>query len=728
MAAHNHKGQASVFVLALIGVVLVSTIFLFESGRLTSEKMQLQNAADAAAFGASTLEARALNFAAYTNRAMVANEVAIGQMVGILSFIDELKTSGEYLDAYADVLFAVSLFLEEFGVGEVIDAFAEILEDVGEGLVDVSEDLEEFLKPIASVAVRGLSIINTVYSVSQSIYHGATIVLQTTTILKSLEDNVPGTTSFDLLNMFDPNKKGAHLSDLGILALACHIPSYWSGYTKQYTTSKTSKDDEDKKEQQELEPYEKKVKDDRDQLQKEKDRYQKIITRYRDKKVALENKKQECSALEKRLGPKCKEDSKKYKDNCDQIQTCHDQRDQLDQDVAELEMQKDQEKAKVQQDQDKLDKDKAELAEKQKEISDDKGKDDKDLEQGMQRLAATIRQARDPFTSGGPPIFDQGWFGKQNYYNRDWNFGLGIGIIKDVKILGIHFGKFGIDFYTGLDSKGGSEIRYKGNSYTWSAVDTAVFETNVELYAFGEKIDIDPALPLGGGGYQATGKSADGDEEASSSQITAVDMMPTLGYFGDPKSYGGAGYPYGRWISWEGAALELTEEDNVLNDTYSGLQPYRDINDAEGKKSKLSIDWPWTSPFFLVGVIRKMDDITKTSSKYDTNEAPHFARGLDLYDDSGNTMVDRVGAIAKSEVYFDRPTDLSYFMRNDRKREKPNVFSPFWQARLVKTSDTDRLIAMAIQHKKLWLAKRDADAIPGLERAIEAIEKILKVF
>ena len=96
-----------------------------------------------------------------------------------------------------------------------------------------------------------------------------------------------------------------------------------------------------------------------------------------------------------------------------------------------------------------------------------------------------------------------------------------------------------------------------------------------------------------------------------------------------------------------------------------------------------------------VGVIRKMDDITKTSSKYESNEAPHFAGKLNLYADDENTIVDRLGAIAKSEVYFDRPTDLSYFLRNDQKKEKPNVFSPFWQARLVKTSDTDRLIAMA---------------------------------
>ena len=203
----DQKGQASVFVLALIGVVLISAIFLYQSGRLTSEKMQLQNAADAAAFGASTLEARSLNFAAYTNRAMAANEVAVGQMVGMLSFVDELKTTGEYIDEYAGILEAATAWL--FAVLVVVDVIegiistiVGILEDIGTTITEVGEEAEQAMAAIAAPVVRGLSIINSVYSVSQTAYHGATIVLVTTNILSSIEDNVPGTTPFTLLNLF----------------------------------------------------------------------------------------------------------------------------------------------------------------------------------------------------------------------------------------------------------------------------------------------------------------------------------------------------------------------------------------------------------------------------------------------------------------------------------------------------------------------------------------------
>ncbi|MBI9091334.1 MAG: hypothetical protein JEZ12_19155 [Desulfobacterium sp.] len=96
----NQAGQAVVFVLAMLSVILVSVVFLYQAGRITTEKMQLQNAADAAAFTASTLEARALNFTAYTNRAMVVNEIAIGQGVGLLSFADELKSVKKFFYAY----------------------------------------------------------------------------------------------------------------------------------------------------------------------------------------------------------------------------------------------------------------------------------------------------------------------------------------------------------------------------------------------------------------------------------------------------------------------------------------------------------------------------------------------------------------------------------------------------------------------------------------------------
>ncbi len=61
-----------------------------------------------------------------------------------------------------------------------------------------------------------------------------------------------------------------------------------------------------------------------------------------------------------------------------------------------------------------------------------------------------------------------------------------------------------------------------------------------------------------------------------------------------------------------------------------------------------------------------------------------------------------IGVLTKSEVYFARPNDLWYFRRADAKTELGNTFNPFWQARLVDTSNRERLAAMAIQQKEPW--------------------------
>ncbi len=61
--------------------------FMFNTGQTVDEKIRLTNAADAAAYSAATLEARALNCDAYVNRAMVANEIAIAQMVSLVSWL-----------------------------------------------------------------------------------------------------------------------------------------------------------------------------------------------------------------------------------------------------------------------------------------------------------------------------------------------------------------------------------------------------------------------------------------------------------------------------------------------------------------------------------------------------------------------------------------------------------------------------------------------------------------
>jgi hypothetical protein len=65
---------------------LAALFFLFNAGQLTQDKDKLIITADATAYSAGVMHARALNYTAYTNRALIANEIAVAQMVSVASW------------------------------------------------------------------------------------------------------------------------------------------------------------------------------------------------------------------------------------------------------------------------------------------------------------------------------------------------------------------------------------------------------------------------------------------------------------------------------------------------------------------------------------------------------------------------------------------------------------------------------------------------------------------
>ncbi|MFZ6863713.1 pilus assembly protein TadG-related protein [Undibacterium sp. Ji67W] len=83
----TQQGQALIYGLFVLMGGLAALFFLFNTGQLSAEKTKLVNTADAVAYSAGVMHARALNFQAYTNRAMLANTVAIAQLVSLSSWI-----------------------------------------------------------------------------------------------------------------------------------------------------------------------------------------------------------------------------------------------------------------------------------------------------------------------------------------------------------------------------------------------------------------------------------------------------------------------------------------------------------------------------------------------------------------------------------------------------------------------------------------------------------------
>ncbi len=121
-------GQAMVLGLVMLLVLCVGVIVLFDTGQTVNKKVELVNAADAAAYSVAVQQARALNFAAYSNRARVANEVAIAQVIGLYSWMNQFHTTTIVLEKVMSALAKIPY------VGPIFQALSTVFQAIGRGL------------------------------------------------------------------------------------------------------------------------------------------------------------------------------------------------------------------------------------------------------------------------------------------------------------------------------------------------------------------------------------------------------------------------------------------------------------------------------------------------------------------------------------------------------------------------------------------------------------------
>ncbi len=163
--------------------------------------MQLQNAADAAVYSMSTVEARDLNFAAYMNRAIVANEVAIGQLVGLASWAYHFRSFADYMDSYNQLVFSP---LTLGASNAVITPITSVWRSAG-------TTAQSVMRTIANVGTTVIHNINKIYGYAQFGYHTVSIIFAVGVLDEVIDDNGP---------------PGTKISDFGIVSLIAHISTY----------------------------------------------------------------------------------------------------------------------------------------------------------------------------------------------------------------------------------------------------------------------------------------------------------------------------------------------------------------------------------------------------------------------------------------------------------------------------------------------------------------------
>ena len=161
----RQRGQALVLAVVCLLVLCLGCLAVFDTGQTVTKKEQLINAADAASYSVAIEQARALNTVAYLNRAEVANQIAIAQIVSIQSYAN-----------YADsVTGRTANFL--FDAGDALDATV-LLAELGAALQELATAIKELQEGYAgalsgvdlgeSAIVSGLNALNAVYSVAQA--------------------------------------------------------------------------------------------------------------------------------------------------------------------------------------------------------------------------------------------------------------------------------------------------------------------------------------------------------------------------------------------------------------------------------------------------------------------------------------------------------------------------------------------------------------------------------
>lgn len=173
---YKQSGQALIYGLFMLTAGLASLFFLFNVGQLTREKTKLVNTSDAVAYSAGVMHARAMNFAAYTNRALVANEIAIAQMVSLASWGKYLVAHGESAlglgcdpDAYygifnepaAEGMIVYTPVCLALGYGSrfgVLDYANEAIQYTGQAVVLASEASKLVLKASQTVMMGAMPL------------------------------------------------------------------------------------------------------------------------------------------------------------------------------------------------------------------------------------------------------------------------------------------------------------------------------------------------------------------------------------------------------------------------------------------------------------------------------------------------------------------------------------------------------------------------------------------
>ncbi|MEZ0232396.1 MAG: pilus assembly protein TadG-related protein [Methylophilaceae bacterium] len=203
----NERGQSLVFITITSAIVILALLFTYNVGQLSFYRIKLQNTADAAAYSAAVVQSRDLNFTAYMNRGVIANQVAVAQLVSLTGW------ARNFNDTYHSPGASIAQGLAN------LSPLGAMWTGPSKGLKAASGAIKSAVEPVATKLVPILDKLILGLNKAAQAYHITTLI------------SIPLEVIPDVINANEDSK--ASLTTLGVAAVAYSVVQNYS-FTKQF--------------------------------------------------------------------------------------------------------------------------------------------------------------------------------------------------------------------------------------------------------------------------------------------------------------------------------------------------------------------------------------------------------------------------------------------------------------------------------------------------------------
>jgi hypothetical protein len=153
----KQKGQSLVLSLILMSFAAMTVLYSYNTAQLNIKSTKLQHTADNTAYSIATIAVRDFNFKAYTNRASVANQVAVAQMVGLSSWFN---MTDRFAENACDVLCWIPYIGQviaaiQSGVAyanQVVQPFTELMITAENGILNILRGSQQAIHYASAVS------------------------------------------------------------------------------------------------------------------------------------------------------------------------------------------------------------------------------------------------------------------------------------------------------------------------------------------------------------------------------------------------------------------------------------------------------------------------------------------------------------------------------------------------------------------------------------------------